>query len=275
MVDDPYLFGRIAAHHSLNDIWAMAATPTAALAFVTLPLMAQTLMEEELFQLLSGVTHVLAQHNVPLVGGHSAEGAELGIGLTVVGEPGSAVLHKSGLQEGDHLVITKPLGTGVVLAAAMQGLAPGQSISAVQKSMDQSNAAALPILLQAKATALTDVTGFGLAGHLGEMLLASGKSVELHVAQVPVFEGVFSLYAQAQSSIQQANELALQDYELQGPLLLNNPSVRVLADPQTSGGLLAGIPAEKGADCLNQLRKLGFAAADIGVVTASGSWRVQ
>ena len=275
MLDDPYLFGRIAAHHSLNDIFAMAARPSAALAFVTVPLMAEALMEEELFQLLRGVTDVLNDHDVPLVGGHSAEGLELGIGLTVAGTTTQRTLQKGGAQAGDRLLLTKPLGTGVVLAAAMQGEAGIDSLSAVQASMDLSNAEAMRILVQAGAHALTDVTGFGLAGHLGEMLRASAVGVCLMLAEIPLFPGVVELLARLQSSLQQANELAFSDYELRKGILPHEPRLRALADPQTSGGLLAAVPAEHAQTCLAALRAAGYAAADIGEIQACEQWVIQ
>ena len=271
MFDDPYLFGRIAAHHSLNDIFAMAATPTAALAFVTLPLMSQTLMEEELYQVLSGVTDVLNAHDVPLVGGHSAEGAELGVGLTITGEPGSAMLQKGGLRLGDHLILTKPIGTGVVLAATMQGHVNTDSLRAAQQSMDFSNSGAVQVLLAAGAGAMTDVTGFGLAGHLSEMLRACKLGVSLDLNAIPLLPGIDQLFSLTQSSLQRDNERALQDYEMRGNLTLLDSAVRALADPQTSGGLLAGVPEEHVFDCLERLRALGYTAADIGIVTDTGA----
>ncbi len=275
MLDDPYRFGRIATHHSLNDIYAMAAHPTAALAFVTVPLMAEALMEEELFQLLRGVTDVLNSHGVPLVGGHSAEGLELGIGLTVTGTATAHTLFKQGAKPGDHLLLTKPIGTGVVLAAAMQGDAPAESLAAVQASMDHSNAAAVQHFINADAHALTDVTGFGLAGHLGEVLRASNAGVRLQLADVPLFEGAAELLTATQSSLQQANELALHDYMLQGSIKPNDSRLRALADPQTSGGLLAAVPPAQAPACLQALLAAGYSAADIGVVQTPGEWVIE
>lgn len=275
MLDDPYLFGRIAAHHSLNDIFAMAAQPSAALAFVTVPLMAEVLMEEELYQLLCGVTDVLNSHGVPLVGGHSAEGLELGIGLTVTGAAAEHTLLKQGAMPGDHLLLTKPIGTGVVLAAAMQGRADTQSLAAVQLSMDQSNAPAVQHFVDAGAHALTDVTGFGLAGHLGEVLRASAAGVTLRLRDIPLFTGVTDLFDNTQSSLQQANELALQDFELRSGIQPDDPRLRALADPQTSGGLLAAVPAAQASNCLQNLAAAGYAAADIGEVQVPGHWVIE
>lgn len=275
MLDDPYLFGRIAAHHSLNDIYAMGSRPTGALAFVTVPLMAETLMEEELYQLLCGATDVLNAHDVPLVGGHSAEGLELGMALTIVGAGTQATLLKSGARPGDRLILTKALGTGVILAAAMQGHASAASIDAAHASMDLSNAEAARIMLESGAHALTDITGFGLAGHLGEMLRASEVGVCLQLSQVPVLAGATALFGQMHSSLQEANELALQDYHLQGGIRPDDARVRLLADPQTSGGLLAAVDASQASVCLSALSAAGYTASDVGEVTLEKTWLIE
>ena len=269
MIDDPYLFGRIAAHHSVNDILAMGAQPTSALALVTLPLMADTLIEEDLFQLLSGVLDVLKEYGAPLVGGHSAEGVEMSIGLTVTGEVRGEANTKAGARSGDMLVLTKPLGTGVVLAAAMSGAGSRDYFSEVLAGMDKSNAPAVGVLAAHQVSAMTDVTGFGLAGHLSEMLRASDIGVRLQLANVPLYEG-YKLLADEQSSLQMANELALQDYQLLDGIRPDDLRLRVLADPQTSGGMLASIPHVQLAGCLSQLNALGYQAACIGEFTDQG-----
>ncbi len=275
MFDDPYLFGRIAAHHSLNDIFAMAAKPTSALTFVTLPLMSEALMEEELFQLLSGVVAVLNNHQVPLVGGHTAEGAELTLALTVTGTPGFKAVTKSEARPGDALLLTKPLGTGVVLAAAMQGKASPEVLNATMASMDMSNAEAVDIFLAHHVHALTDITGFGLAGHLAEILRASGVGVELDLNAVPALRGAHKLIGRLHSSLQRANEIALSDYQLAPGLTATAPEIKLLADPQTSGGLLACVPQEQVAACLRRLTEQGYTAANIGLIAESGTWAIH
>ncbi|MFM8354246.1 MAG: selenide, water dikinase SelD, partial [Gammaproteobacteria bacterium] len=146
LIDDPYRFGRIVAHHSLNDVLAMGGRPQAALALATVPLMAEAMMEAELYWLLRGAVDVLNAHAVALVGGHSTEGAELSLGLTITGQAGPTLLTKAGLRDGDALILTKPLGTGVLLAAAMQGRARGDAVANAIRMMDTSNAPALAIL---------------------------------------------------------------------------------------------------------------------------------
>ena len=271
MLDDPYLFGRIATHHSLNDILAMGAKPLSALALVTVPLMAESMMEEDLYQMLAGVCAVLADEGAVLVGGHSAEGAELSLGLTIMGEPREKVLTKGGAQVGDRLILTKPLGTGTVLAAAMQGMANPLTVAEVVRGMDQSNGVATSILRDHQTHALTDVTGFGLAGHLGEMLRASKVGVRLDLDRVPIYgDGLHSI-THTVSSIQQANELALQEFELSRQWRPADAAVRLLADPQTSGGLLACVPVNMAALCVEKLVQAGYAAADIGEIQP-GAW---
>ncbi len=273
MVDDPYLFGRVATLHSLNDVFAMAATPVSALALVTVPLMAEAMMEEDIFQVMRGVADVLEEHGVVLAGGHSAEGAELSVGLSVTAQPGPRTLLKGGAGEGDRLILTKPLGTGVVLAAAMQGKAPAPALAATLAMMDVSNAAAVPIALDHEASALTDITGFGLAGHLGEMLRAAGRGAALELARVPILPGAEVLITEVSSSLQTANEGALEDFTLQG-VLPDNPRLRLLADPQTSGGLLMSVPAARAADCLKALAAAGYDAHEFGAVSNDGRWSI-
>lgn len=267
MIDDPYMLGRICAHHSLNDLFAMGAQPSAALALATIPLMAEAMMEEDLFQLLSGVVDVLNAHGAPLVGGHSAEGAELSIGLTVTGVPGERTLTKSTCRLDDALIVTKPLGTGVILAGAMRGFHQADAIPACLDAMNCSNAPALEILQRYRVSALTDVTGFGLIGHLSEMLRASDCGAELQLARVPMLPGARSFASLGvRSSIQSANALALGDFNV-APSVTDSAALALLSDPQTSGGLLACVTSEQADACVSALHDAGIPAANIGHIT--------
>lgn len=268
MVDDPYRFGRIAAHHAMNDLYAMNATPRHALALVTVPLMSDALMEEDLYQVMAGAVQVFHGHGVTLAGGHSAEGAELSVGFAVTGAAPEDPLVKGGLRPGQHLVLTKAIGTGAVLAAAMQGRAAGQDLVTVLDLMDASSAAAARILAEHGATACTDVTGFGLAGHLSEMTRASGVAARLQLHAVPMVPTAVALMdAGMQSSLQPNNERALEDFVLHGcgP---GDARLRMLADPQTAGGLLAGVPADAASGCVAALQAEGYRdSAVVGEVT--------
>lgn len=277
MIDDAYRFGRIGAHHALNDLFAMGAAPTFALALATVPAMADAMMEEDLYQMMAGAVAVFRDHDVDLVGGHSAEGAELGIAFSVAGTLSDEPLAKGGLRTGQRLVLAKPIGTGALLAAAMQGRAAARDVLGAIDAMDASNAAAVRILQEGDASACTDVTGFGLVGHLGEMVRASGRDgspvgVELWADRVPRLHGALAaLDAGVASSLQANNEQALLDFELRG-VAPNAATVRILADPQTSGGLLAAVPADSARDCVVALRQAGYPrAAVIGRVVAGDS----
>lgn len=271
LIDDVYRFGRIAAHHALNDLFACGARPRFALALATVPAMADALMEEDLYQLMSGALAVLREHDVDLVGGHSAEGAELGLAFSVAGKMAGPVLAKSGLAPGDKLVLTKPLGTGAVLAGAMRGETRAEHLLATVDAMDTSNAAAAEVLRTHGASACTDVTGFGLAGHLTEMTRASSVGAQVFAKQVPHLPGALRLIdAGVVSSLQASNEQALADFAVRGGSP-GETAARLLADPQTAGGLLAGVKAEKATDCAAALVRRGHVhAAVIGEVLAHG-----
>ncbi|MGE3783477.1 MAG: selenide, water dikinase SelD, partial [Alphaproteobacteria bacterium] len=212
MIDDPYLFGRIAANHALGDIYAMGGLPETALAIATLPPSDPAIMEQDLFHMLRGGVEVLEGAGAVLIGGHSAEGAEPGLGFAVTGRtrPGR-ILKKGGLLPGDRLVLTKPLGTGVILAAEMRGRATPRSFAAAVAAMRQSAAAASSCLVAHGATACTDVTGFGLLGHLSEMLTASGMAAVLDPEAIPALDGARDLLASGlTSSLHGGNAAALE-----------------------------------------------------------------
>jgi selenide,water dikinase len=196
IVDDPYLFGKIAANHSLGDIFAMGAEAQTALAIATVPYGVEVKTEDMLAQLLLGAEEVLHEAGAALVGGHSSEGAELALGFAINGlvEP-QHYLRKGGMQPGDRLILTKALGTGTLFAADMRQRAKGRWISAALESMLQSNRAGARCLRCYHATACTDVTGFGLLGHLVEMTRASAVDVELDLTQLPVLAGAVETVA--------------------------------------------------------------------------------
>ena len=274
MIDDVYMFGRITAHHSMNDLFAMGGQPTGALAFVTLPVMSPELIEEDLFQILSGVSSVLVEHQASLVGGHSAEGVDLSLALTVVGEPGEASLEKSGSVVNDQFILTKPLGTGVLLAGAMRKEVNGVNLKSCLLAMDQSNAAAAKIFVESGATSMTDVTGFGFLGHLWEMVRGSKFGVLLNMSAIPIFDGAVELIANGTtSSLQESNESVLQEFVIDSRV--DTTKLRVLVDPQTSGGLLASVPEDVALDCLKKLQDAGYSASIVGHVVDSAERVVE
>jgi selenide, water dikinase len=270
MVDDPYLFGRIAATHALNDIYAMGGRPETALAIATLPPARPEIVEHDLFHMLRGGLDVLEPAGAVLVGGHSAEGAELALGFAVTGRaPSGTLLRKGGLRAGDRLILSKPLGTGVILAADGRGLAPARILDSAIATMLQSAAPAAACLLAHGATSCTDVTGFGLLGHLLEMLRASNRDALLDPEAIPALDGALDLLGRGITSSLHADNLAALAALDAGD---THPIAALLIDPQTAGGLLAGVPAERAAACLDRLGALGYRAAVIGrVARASGA----
>ena len=261
---DPWLMARIAAIHALGDVWAMGAAPQAALSQIILPRLGPALQDRTLAEIMAAATEVFAAEGADVVGGHTSTGAELTLGFTVTGLCDGPLVGKGGAQAGDRLILTKPLGTGVILAAEMAGTAPGRAVAAAWASMarPQGQAAAL---LARHASAMTDVTGFGLAGHLLEMLDASyGVRAVLHLAKLPLLPGALTL-----SRAGQVASLYAQNREVAARMALPpDPAVPLLFDPQTAGGLLAALPAAVADQVLAAVRALGFDAAIIGQIEA-------
>ncbi|MCY3831245.1 MAG: selenide, water dikinase SelD [Rhodospirillaceae bacterium] len=262
-IDDPWLFGRIAANHCMGDIHAMGGAPVSALVSVTLPFAAPGVVERDLEQLLRGVLRSLGEAGAVLIGGHTAEGAEMAVGLTINGTVGDgAPWRKGGARPGDRLILTKALGTGVLLAAEMARAARGRDVETALRGMLANNGAAVGVLRRHGARGCTDVTGFGLGGHLLEMLEASGCGAVLHEAALPMLPGASDLLSAGHAStLHPANRAALVG-------ACEGVVPEILADPQTAGGLLAAVPADSGEACVEALRKAGYPnAADIGLAT--------
>ena len=268
-IDDAYQFGAIAANHALGDLYAMGADPQSVLAVATVPYGREKIVEETLYELLAGALHTLDPTGAVLVGGHSAEGAELAFGLTVNGlvDP-NKVWRKEGLNPGDIIILTKPVGTGTLFAADMRRKAKGRWISQAIRCMLQSNQAAAECLRKYNASACTDLTGFGLVGHLVEMTRASNVDAQLMLDKIPILNGAHeTVKAGILSSLQPQNirlRRAIQNLEESA----HHPNYPLLFDPQTAGGLLAGIPAENVAACIEELKANDYLdACVIGEVT--------
>lgn len=283
-LDDPWLTGRIAAIHALSDLWASGVQPTAAVAMVTLPEGTLDRQSELLHQVLNGAVRELIAANTVLVGGHTTNGDELAVGFTVFGnssgiEPaphrvaGRLPFSKSSLRPGQQLILTKAIGTGIILAANEQSLAGSRSVAAAIDMMLQSSQRASMIASKADVSAATDVTGFGLAGHLLEMCQQSSVSVDLHVDALRLIEGTADLIQKGiQSSLYDENKAAVQDFlgiaeyppQRDLPLL----KLEAIYDPQTSGGLLLGVDSDKADNVVSKLIAAGYVnAAIIGCVT--------
>ena len=263
-IDDPYLFGRIAANHSLGDIFAMGATPHSAMAIATLPFGREAIIEDQLYQLMSGALSLLDECHSPLVGGHSSEGAEMAFGLTVNGiaKP-NQLLRKSGMQAGQSLILTKPIGTGTLFAADMRYQAKGRWINQALEQMMQSNQSASKILQQHGVSACTDVTGFGLLGHLVEMTRASHVDVQINTQALPILDGAVNCVERGIFSSLQPQNIRLRRAILDNGFDREQAIYKLLFDPQTAGGLLASVPENQATDCLHQLKQAGYRQAAI------------
>ncbi len=273
-VDDPWLFGRIAANHALGDIFAMGAEAQSATAIATVPPGLEDKVEDTLFQMMSGAVSVLNEAGCALVGGHTGEGRELALGFAVNGlidEALSGVMAKGGLRPGDALILTKPIGTGTLFAAHARLQARGRWIDAALASMQVSSRAAAACLSAHGARACTDLTGFGLLGHLLEMTRAAGVDAELELDALPLLDGAAETAAAGiLSSLHPANTRLRRALRNQKEAL-DHPNYPLLFDPQTAGGLLAGVPESAADACIAALHEAGYGqAARIGRVLPQG-----
>lgn len=260
-VDDPYIFGKVAANHALGDIFAMGAEAQTATAVATVPQGLESKVEDTVFQMMKGALEVLNEANCALVGGHTGEGKELALGFAVNGlidAEGETALRKGGLKPGQVLILTKPMGTGTLFAAHARLGAKGRWIDAALDSMCQSNRQAAQCLRQYGATACTDLTGFGLLGHLVEMTRPSEVDAELKMDALPLLDGAReTLAAGILSSLQPANVRLRRAISNQADWV-NDPRYPILFDPQTAGGLLASVPVERAEGCVSALKALGY-----------------
>ena len=271
IVDDPYMFGRITANHCLGDIYAMGAEPATALAIATVPVAPEDKMEQMLEELLTGAVEVLNEAGMALVGGHTKEGFEMELGLSLSGfaEPGQ-LLRKSGMRPGDKLILTKPIGTGTLFAAHMRLKAKGRWVDNAIHSMIQSSLEASRSLRRHGATACTDVTGFGVVGHVLEMARASQFNVTLLLSSMPVLTGAIETARAGFLSSLQPQNVRLRRAVVNHAAIKLDERYPLLFDPQTSGGLLASIPADNTNVCLAELRNLGYGAAvEVGFVQSN------
>ena len=259
MVDDPYVFGKIAANHSLGDIYAMGGEPQTGLAIATIPFGVEEKIEDTLTQMMTGAMEILNDTNCSLVGGHTSEGTDLSLGFAVNGLiDKEKIMRKGGMQAGDKLIVTKPIGTGTLFAADMRHKAKGRWIASALDHMVMSNYRGAQCLVDHGSKAATDITGFGLLGHLVEMVRASEVDVVLELEAVPLMDGaVETVKAGIVSSLQPQN-VRLRRAVANLQEASNDPRYPLIFDPQTAGGLLASVPANRADDCITALKELGY-----------------
>lgn len=276
IVDDPFVFGQIAAANALSDVYAMGGRPISAMNIVAFPV--QTLPIEVLHEVLRGGLDKLHEAGVPLVGGHSIDDSELKYGLSVSGlvHP-ERIWTNQGARPGDRLVLTKPVGTGVVSTALKRGKATDRAVAQIVRSMTTLNRAASMLLLDrgVEVHACTDVTGFGLVGHAREMIQDSGVGLTLHAGQVELFDGApgFARDGLVPGGLRRNREHYLPWVDVGDAV---DPAlVDLLHDPQTSGGLLVALPEVAAEGLAQSLGELGISARVVGALGTAAPGRIR
>ena len=273
IVDDPYVYGQIAAANALSDVYAMGGRPLTALAIAAFPKDAE---RDILRSIFAGGLDKLREAHVALLGGHTVQDSEIKFGYAVTGEVHpSRVLANAGAQPGDLLLLTKPIGTGIIATALKFERAPQAAVDAATRSMRVLNRAAAEVLERAGTVvhACTDITGFGLIGHASEMAAASACSIEIEANRVPVLDGVREL---VRGNIPGGGRTNREHF---GAAVRAAPGVDdilldLLYDPQTSGGLLIAVGAEAGEQLLVELRDAGVPAVRVGRAVPLESARI-
>ncbi len=256
-VDDPYTFGQIAAANSVSDIYAMGGLPLTALSIIGFPI--ETMSHRIMNQILRGGVDKMEEAGVSIVGGHSIKDNEVKFGFAVTGtiHP-EKIITNAKAQPGDILVLTKPLGTGVIGFASQIGKASAESLNTISQSMAELNKIPAEIMVDMGVKTATDVTGFGLLGHLSEIAAQSKVTVDIFVDRVPIFDRVFDYIQQGMISgaIERNKEFASQYVTTTSGV--SEERETVLYDPQTSGGLLIAIHPDGVEELVSRLKKKGI-----------------
>ncbi len=267
VVDDPYMFGQIAAANALSDVYAMGGVPKTAMNLVGFP--SKTTDLSVLRKILQGGLDKLGEADTVLLGGHSIEDPEIKYGLSVTGfiHP-DRVLTKNRLRPGDRLVLTKPLGTGILSTAVKAGMVQEDVYEEAVSLMAMLNKDAAQVMAGFDVSACTDITGFGLAGHLAEMLEGTGLGAEIFSNRVPVIQGALELADMGFLPTASYNNRQFRESMVDFVLTLSRPAKDILFDPQTSGGLLIAVSTAEADDLVHALRDSGVShAACFGKVT--------
>lgn len=275
VVDDPYTFGLITAANSLSDIYAMGAKPLFALNIVGFP--SKQLPLEVLAEILKGGATKAAEAGISIIGGHTIDDNEpkYGLVVTAVIEP-EKVVTNAGAKPGDVLVLTKPLGIGIITTAIKRGIVSQETVDKAVEVMSTLNKAAAEAMVEVGVNACTDITGFGFLGHLHEMAKGSGVGAKIRLSQVPVLPEAWKLIAQgiAPGGTHRNLEYLLND--IVWDVSINKEAQLVLADAQTSGGLLIAVPPEKADRLLTALEQAQVpAVAVVGEIVKDPACRIQ
>ncbi len=262
VVDDPYDYGQIAVANSLSDIYAMGGTPLTALNIVGFPI--TTLDKKNLAYIIKGGWDKAREAGVTILGGHSVKDPEVkyGLAVTALAHP-EKIIRNSTARPGDMLILTKPLGTGILTTALKNEKLPDDLLKVVTVVMKRLNKTAAEVMVRHRVTACTDVTGFGLLGHLYEMMIGSRTTVKLDTAAIPLLPEVlkYAEMKQIPGGLKE-NRSYLQEF-VDAPEGFNPHLLNVLYDPQTSGGLLFAVPAEEAEACVKHLWEAGESDARV------------
>jgi selenide,water dikinase len=273
-VDDPYIFGQIAAANSLSDIYAMGGKPVTALSIVGFPI--ETMSHKIMNQMLRGGIDKMKEAGVEVIGGHSIKDTEIKLGFAVTGivDP-KKIITNDKAQPGDVLILTKPIGTGVISFASQLDRASKEHMEVIGRSMAELNKVAAETMVEAGVITATDITGFGLMGHLSEMVAQSGVTVEIYVDQVPFFDGVLDFVREdlISGAIERNREYAAQFVEV-GEGVSEEVEI-ALYDPQTSGGFLIAVKKGHAEMLVTKLREKGSnSAVIIGKIIAKSEGKI-
>jgi selenide,water dikinase len=271
MVDDPFLYGQIAAANAISDVYAMGGRPLTAMNLCNFP--GRGIDNSSLRRILEGALSKVREAGATVVGGHTVRDDELKFGLSVTGiiDP-KRVLTNTGARPGDHLVLTKPIGTGVIINGHRRGMTSEETLEMAARSMATLNRDACETMLELDPHACTDVTGFGLSGHAMGIALGSDLLLRIRFKGVPRFEESLHLIGRGVTTVLTAANLQATRGQLTFAGALSEDERQIVADPQTSGGLLVAMPAEQAPKLVSRLRQRGNeVAAVIGeVVPAAG-----
>jgi len=274
IVDDPYDYGRIAALNSINDVWAMAGQPLTALAITCFP--KKGVDPAILREIMRGGLETLNKYGVTLIGGHSVDNQQIMFGYSVTGviNP-QKIATNAGARAGDRIILTKPIGTGVISTGIKFEKTTPEIAAASVETMLTPGAHAAAAMRECNVHGATDVTGFALIGHAWEMACASNVTIDIDSDRVPVLAGALELAAAGMltSGDKSNREYVGEDVEIADPV--SKEMRHLLFDPQTAGGMLIAIAADKAAPLLNRLRENYGRAEVVGEVTAAGRKRIR